>query len=119
MGTWPLRCWFKLPQLIATWKSLATPPSASIEMGCCMASYRSQADRPAEGGRGEEAEGVGALAAALLGRLQQQARPSVAPLTTPVQRHADRVPSGERGLSLVALGALETFYAAQGALGKV
>ncbi|CAK0867681.1 unnamed protein product [Prorocentrum cordatum] len=53
-----------------------------------MASYRSQADRPAEGGRGEEAEGVGALAAALLGRLQQQARPSVAPLTTPVQRLA-------------------------------
>ncbi|CAK0863806.1 unnamed protein product [Prorocentrum cordatum] len=46
MGTWPLSCWFKLPQLVATWKSLATPPSASIEMGCCMASYRSQAAEP-------------------------------------------------------------------------
>ncbi|CAK0819091.1 unnamed protein product, partial [Prorocentrum cordatum] len=38
--------WPKLPQLVATWKSLATPPSASIEMGCCMASYRSQAAEP-------------------------------------------------------------------------
>ncbi|CAK0870354.1 unnamed protein product [Prorocentrum cordatum] len=50
MGTWPLRCWFKLPQLVATWKSLATPPSASIEMGCCMASYRSQAQWESGGG---------------------------------------------------------------------
>ena len=37
----------------------------------------------------------------------------------PVRAHAERVPSGKRGLSLAALRALRDFYSARGALDKV
>ncbi|CAK0809504.1 unnamed protein product [Prorocentrum cordatum] len=73
MGTWPLRCWFKLPQLVATGKSLATPPSASIEMGCCMASYRSQGAMSP----------IGALGASLRSGQRRGAVPSISARPAP------------------------------------
>ena len=40
-------------------------------------------------------------------------------LRTPVRSHAERLKSGERGLSLAGLRALRAFYEERGALGKV
>ena len=41
------------------------------------------------------------------------------PAALPVVAHAERLPSGKRGLSLPALRAIRDFYASRGALGKV
>ena len=61
-----------------------------------------------------------ALAASLLAAIFAARPPGDAPsLATPTRSHAERLSSGARGLSLVALQALRAFFADLGLLGKV